>query len=42
MTVYAMAITHHEKMKTCLTEQIGSECICVLIDFVWVSGLVTS
>ena len=42
MTVYTMAITHHEKMETCLTKQVGSERICVLIDFVRVAGLETS
>ena len=42
MTVYAMAITHHEEMETCLTKQVGSERICVLIDFVRIAGLVTS
>ena len=42
MTVYTMAITHHEEMEARLTEQVGSERICVLIDFVRVSGLVTS
>ena len=42
MTVYAMAITHHEKMETCLTKQVGSERISVLIDFVRIAGLVTS